>query len=281
VIADIPVSAITAAHIVEVLRPIWMEKNETARRVRGRIERVLNYAANPDDHGFRNPASLTERLKMALPKVKHQPKHHTSLPYDRIGAFMADLRQRESIAARALEFVILTAARTSEAVLATWDEFDTEGRLWTVPAGRMKAGKEHRVPLSDASIAVLDQMATIRQNEFVFPGMKPGRALSDMAMLKTLERMGHPDLTVHGFRSTFRDWAGERAKLDGVREAAEAALAHVVKDKTERSYARSDLFEKRKVLMAMWGQYCDTAPTNKHRKIVPLRGVNPALGPPR
>jgi integrase len=259
-IRDLPVSAITAAHIVEILRPIWRDKNATARRVRGRIEAVLDYAADPDDHGFRNPATLTARLKKALPKPQSKPEHLAALPYAEIAALMGKLRRRDGAAARALEFVILTAARTCEALGATWPEVDHAAKVWTIPAARMKARKSHRVPLSDPAIAVLEQMRAIEESDIIFPGIKAGRALSNAAMLAVLGRLGHSNLTVHGFRSTFRDWAGDRARLEGAREAAEAALAHVVKDKSERAYARSDLFEKRRVLMSMWSVFCDTLP---------------------
>lgn len=258
VIGDLPVNEINAAHIVKILKPIWIEKNETARRVRSRIEAVLDYAADVTDTGYSNPAALTERLKKALPKTRRRPEHHAALPYNEMASFMADLRTRESIAARALEFTVLTAARTTEVLEATWEEIDFDAKVWTISAERMKARKEHRVPLSDPAFAVVEYMFSIRQNDFIFPGMKPGRALSDMAMLKTLERLGRPDLTVHGFRSTFRDWATDQPlPISGIREVAEAALAHQLKDKTERAYARSDLFDKRRELMALWSTYCE------------------------
>jgi integrase len=274
-IGDVPFNAIMGAHIVEILRPIWIEKNETARRVRGRIEAVLDYAADPDDMAYRNPASLTAQLRKKLPRLPtaKRPKHHAALPYAKIGGFMTDLRQREAVAARALEFVILTAARTGEALLAKWSEIDVPGKVWTVPANRMKASKEHRVPLSDAAIAVLNQMLAVRQGDYIFPGLKSG-ALSNMAMLKTLERMGYSDLTVHGFRSTFRDWAGDRAKIEDAAAAAEAALAHVVKDKTERSYARSDLFERRQALMALWAQYCAATPAAGENNVIRMMSAS-------
>ena len=260
VIGNVAVTDVTAAHIVEILRPIWRDKHETARRVRGRIESVLDYAADPDDLAFRNPAALTARLKKALPKAQSKPEHHAALPYAEIGAFMAALCRRDGAAARALEFVILTAARTGEALGARWSEIDLRTKVWSVPARRMKTRKEHRVPLSDAAVALLEQMREVEESDFIFPGIKSGQPLSKAAMLATLARMGHSGITAHGFRSTFRDWAAEKAKLEGAREAAEAALAHVVKDKTERAYARSDLFEKRRALMAMWAQFCDALP---------------------
>jgi integrase len=256
VIGKLPIAAITAAHVVEILRPIWLEKNETARRIRGRIEAVLDYAANPDDLAYRNPASLTGQLRKKLPRLpaSRRPKHHAALPYSEIGRFMGELVDREGSAARALEFLILTATRTSETLLVRWDEIDFTAAVWTIPGARMKAGKAHRVPLSDAALGILKTMSETRESEFVFPGLKAGRPLSNMALLAVLDRMGRADVTAHGFRSTFRDWAGEHAKEP--REVAEAALAHVLKDKSEAAYARSDLLERRRPLMAKWAQYC-------------------------
>jgi integrase len=256
IIRKLPLAAITAAHVVEVLRPIWIEKNETARRVRGRIEAVLDYAANPDDLAYRNPAALTAQLRKKLPRLpaSRRPKHHAALPYSQIGRFMSDLVQREGSAARALEFLILTATRTSETLLARWDEIDLAGATWTIPGERMKAGKPHRVPLSDRALGVIKTMREVRESDFMFPGLKAGRPLSNMALLAVLDRMGRAEITAHGFRSTFRDWAGEHAKEP--REVAEAALAHVIKDKSEAAYARSDLLERRRPLMARWAKYC-------------------------
>jgi integrase len=256
VIGRLAPEAVTAAHIVDVLRPIWIEKNETARRVRGRIETVLDSAAGADDLTYNNPAKLTARLKGKLPKLakSRRKAHHAALPYSQIGRFMGELVHREGSAARALEFLILTATRTSETLLARWEEIDFTATVWTIPGERMKAGKPHRVPLSDGALGVLKTMREIREGDFVFPGLKAGRPLSNMALLAVLDRMGRADITAHGFRSTFRDWVGEHAKEP--REVAEAALAHVVKDKSEAAYARSDLLERRRPLMAKWAQYC-------------------------
>jgi integrase len=255
-IGDKPPVAITAEDVVEILRPIWIEKNETARRVRGRIETVLDYAAGADDLTYHNPAELTARLKGKLPKLakSRRKAHHAALPYSQIGQFMGALVHREGSAARALEFLILTATRTSETLLARWDEIDFTAAAWTIPGQRMKAGKPHRVPLSDAALGILKTMSEVRENEFVFPGLKAGRPLSNMALLAVLDRMGRSDITAHGFRSTFRDWAGELAREP--REVAEAALAHAIKDPSEAAYARSDLLERRRPLMAKWAQYC-------------------------
>jgi integrase len=256
IIGKLAPEAVTAVHIVDVLRPIWIEKHETARRVRGRIEVVLDYAAGADDLSYNNPAKLTGRLRGKLPKLSksRRPLHHAALAHLEIGRFMSGLRAREGTAARALEFAILTAARTTEVLLATWSEVDLTAKLWTLQAKRTKAHRQHRVPLSDAAVAVIKQMQAVRESDFIFPGSKDGRPLSNMALLAVLARMGRGDLTVHGFRSTFRDWAGEVAKEP--REVAEAALAHTIKDKSEAAYARSDLLERRRPLMAGWAQYC-------------------------
>jgi integrase len=270
-IGNLPLSAITAGHVVDILRPLWIEKHETARRLRGRIEAILDYAADPDEMAYRNPASLTAQLQKKLPRLpaSKRPKHHAALPYLEIGTFMADLRQRSATAARALEFLILTATRTSETLLSKWSEIDFGARLWTIPAERMKAGKPHRVPLSDAAVKILEEMQRVGQGAFVFSGMKPGRPLSNMALLTLLDRMNHAGITSHGFRSTFRDWAGEHAKI--AREVAEAALAHVIKDKSEAAYARSDLLERRRPMMALWAKYCGEAGAGE-RRVVPMRG---------
>jgi integrase len=276
-IGDTPVNQITATHVVAILEPIWKLKSETARRVRGRIEIVLDYVADPDDHAFRNPAALTERLKKALPKLKkRKPEHHAALPYPEIGHFMFELRERDAIAARALEFVILTAARTTEVLQAAWTEVDFEAAVWTIPADRMKAGKEHRVPLSPAAMAVLSGMARIRQNDLIFPGTKPGQPLSNMTMLKVLERLGYPDLTVHGFRSTFRDWAAERTNYPN--EVVEMALAHAIGNKVEKAYRRGDLFEKRRRLMDDWAAFCSMNSATEKGGVIPFRAAHQLPG---
>lgn len=255
VIGNLPVSAITASHIVEALRPIWTEKAETARRVRGRIEAVLDYAADPDDPTCRNPAALTPQLKKALPKLGkgHRPSRHPSLPYDEAPAFLTVLRgSGNGVATLALEFTILTAARTGEALGARWPEIDMRSAVWTVPAERMKAQRQHRVPLSAGALRVLERARGLHKGDVVFPS-RFDRPLSAGAMMALLKRMNRGDLTVHGFRATFRTWAAERTIFP--REVAEAALAHVVGDDTERAYQRGDLFEKRRTLMAEWGQF--------------------------
>jgi len=241
---------------MKFLDSIWTTKPETASRLRGRIELVLDWATV---RGFRkgeNPARWRGHLHKLLPprsKVR-KVEHHPALPYDEIAEFVAALRGYEGIAARALEFLILTATRTGEVIGAQWDEVEFKDKVWVVPAARMKAEREHRVPLSASAVAVLDQMQACRESEFIFPGGKRGRPLSNMAMLKLLKRMGRADLTTHGFRSTFRDWAAERTNFP--REVAEMALAHTVGDKAEAAYRRGDLFQKRRQLMDAWSRFC-------------------------
>jgi integrase len=269
VIGKLPAAAIDAPLVLKVLKPIWKIKRETASRLRGRIELVLDWARV---HGYRsgeNPARWKGNLKDALSSGTRDIKHHAALPYSEIGSLMAALRERHDRGARALEFTILTAARTGETLGATWSEIDLANKVWKIPATRMKAGREHRVPLTAAAIALLEHMQTIRDREFVFPGLKTGQPLSGLAMLMVLRRMGHDDLTVHGFRSTFRDWAAERTNFQ--REVVEMALAHRIGDQTEAAYWRGDLFEKRRRLMAMWADYCSTASTGE---VVPLRKLS-------
>jgi integrase len=257
VFGSLPVAAIDTALVVKVLDPIWSKKPETASRVRGRIEAVLDFATVRGYRVGENPARWKGHLKEALPALNRLRKveHHAALPYADINAFVADLRTREGGAAAALEFAILTAARTGEVIGARWSEIDLTARVWTIPATRMKTGVDHRVPLSEQALAVLRRAAATKVNDVVFYGQKRGRALSNMALLMMLRRMGRGDITVHGFRSTFRDWAAERTTVVG--EVAEASLAHAVANKVEAAYRRSDLFEKRRVLMQQWGAFCD------------------------
>jgi integrase len=266
-LGELPVSAIDAGLVVQVLDPIWAEKPETASRVRGRIEVVLDAATV---RGFRqgpNPAQWKGNLAHILPargKVR-KVEHHAALPFDDMPEFLAALRGREGTSARALEFAILTAARTGEALGARWGEIDLAAKLWTVPAERMKAGREHRVPLSEAALAVLDKarpLALTRDGEPdpaapVFPGPRRALPLSNMVLLMLLRRMGRTDLTAHGFRSTFSDWAAERTAYP--RETVEMALAHTVENRVERAYRRGDLFDKRRQLMDGWARFCEAA----------------------
>src|SRR5215472_11007170 len=270
VFGALPVAAIDVGLIMKAIEPIWTEKPETASRVRGRIESVLDWAAARGYRQGDNPARWRGHLENLLPnKSKVQRvEHHAALPYVEIAAFMAALREQEGIAARALEFAILTAARTGEVIGARWDEVDVAERLWVIPGERMKAGREHRAALSDAAIAVLEEMRAIRSGDYVFPGNRAGRPLSGMAMLMLLRRMGRGELTVHGFRSTFSDWYAERTAFPS--EVREMALAHVVGDKVEAAYRRGDLFEKRRQLAEAWAQFCTTMRPPDADKVVAI-----------
>jgi integrase len=265
----LPVREVDVALVTRVLEPIWTTKTETASRVRGRIEAILDWAKTKDYRSGENPARWRGHLENLLPKRSkvRRVAHHPALPYHEIGAFMAKLRNEEGVAARALEFLILCAARTSEVIDAVESEID--GSLWTVPAGRIKGGKAHRVPLSDRALQIVQQMKPMCDGAYVFPGGRKARPLSNNAMLKLLERMERSDLTVHGFRSTFRDWAAEQTNFP--REVAEMALAHVIDDKVEAAYRRGDLLEKRRQLMDAWARYCGTS--GQSGNIVPIRGV--------
>jgi integrase len=251
----LPVQSIDVGLVIKALEPIWSSKPETASRVRGRIEAVLDWAAARDFRDADNPARWKGRLDKLLPRPSkvRAVQHHAALPYPEIGVFIEALRERPATAARALEFAILTAARTGEVLGARWIEIDLKAKIWTIPASRMKSGREHRVPLSKAALAVLQEMESLRQNDRVFPGDRQDR-LSDMALLMLLRRMNRSDLTAHGFRSTFRDWAAERTNFPS--EVVEMALAHAVSDKVEAAYRRGDLFEKRRKLMDAWASYC-------------------------
>jgi integrase len=259
IFGSLPVQAVDVGLVMKALEPIWTAKPETASRVRGRVESVLDWAISRGYRQGENPARWRGHLENLLPKKSkvRRVEHHAALPYREVAAFLAELRQQEGVAARALEFAILTAARTGEVIGAKWSEIDFEAGLWGVPAERMKGGREHRVPLSEATVAVLDAMKTIRHGDYVFPGGRAGRPISNMAMTMTLRRMGRGELTVHGFRSTFRDWAAERTGFPA--EAAEMALAHVVSDKVEAAYRRGDLFQKRRQLMDGWAKFCAAA----------------------
>ena len=257
---DLPVSAIGTAHVLAALEPIWQKKAETATRVRGRVEAVLNYAATREWRAGENPARWRGHLSNLLPaRAAVAPvEHHAALPWAEVGAFMVALRQQAGVSARALEFAILTAARSGEVLGATWGEFDLAEKLWTIPAGRMKAKKEHRVPLTASALAILADIGKLRTDREaaapVFPGATKGRPLSVMALTMVLRRMKRGDVTPHGFRSTFRDWVGEHTAFP--REIAEAALAHVVANKTEAAYSRGDALDKRRAMMAAWATFC-------------------------
>lgn len=262
--------ALDREHYKHPGKSIWMAIPETANRVRGRIENVLNWATTRGYREGENPARWRGHLKNALPErgqIK-RVEHHPAMPYSELPTFMASLADREGVAARALEFTILTAARTGEVIGATWDEIDLEGKVWTVPAGRMKASKEHRVPLSDRACEILGSLPREKNNPFVFIGARAS-GLSNMAMASVLKRMDRNDVTVHGFRSTFRDWAAERTGYQN--HIVEMALAHTIGSAVERAYRRGDMFAKRTRLMNDWSQYCsDPASVGK---VVPLRSA--------
>ncbi len=271
IIGDLPLQLIDTTLVMKVIEPIWSEKPETAYRLRGRIETVLDWATVRGYRQGENPARWRGHLDKLLParsKVR-KTRHHNALPYAELPGFMVKLREQDGIAARALEFTILTAARTGETIGAKRSEIDVKNKIWIVPAERMKAGKEHRVPLSDRAIEILESVNedTSDQESFVFPGRGFGGPLSNMAMLKLLQRMGRDDLTVHGFRSTFRDWAAEKTSF--ANEVIEMALAHAIDDKTEAAYRRGDLFEKRCKLTDAWAAYCKMSPLENN--ILPLR----------
>lgn len=253
---DLLVSQIDTGLVLQALEPIWSTKPETASRLRGRIENILDWARVRGFRDGENPARWRGHLDKLLPRRSKvaMVKHHPALPYTAIGGFMSKLRTEEGMAARALEFIILSAARTNEAIGATWDEIDLDQAVWTIPAGRMKARRPHRVPLSAPAVALLRTLKAQRLNDFVFAGMKKDKPLSNMACLALLERMGQASITVHGFRSTFRDWAYEQTNFP--REIVEAALAHTLKDKAEAAYRRGEALEKRAALMGAWASFC-------------------------
>jgi integrase len=251
-----PVDIIGTDDVLAVLKPIWTTKAETASRVRGRIEKILDAAKAKGFRQGENPARWRGHLDHLLPKpLKLARGHHTAMPYEKVSAFIANLRKREAIAALALELCILTAARSGEILGMRWPEIDLDKKVWTVPAERMKAGREHRVPLSLRAVAILRQLEKAKTSAFVFAGFKRNRPLSNMAMEMMLRRMKLSEITVHGFRSSFRDWAGNVSSFP--RELVETALAHVIGDKAEQAYRRSDSLEKRRKLMEAWAQYCE------------------------
>lgn len=250
----LPVDQITTAHVLDALRPIWTAKPETADRTRGRIERVLNAAKAQGYRDGENPAQWRGHLVNLLPKRARLPKrHHAAMDYRDVPAFLTRLRAQAGMGARALEFTILTAARSGEALGARWSEIDLAAKVWKIPAERMKAGRPHNVPLSSAAAALLAELEAGRTCDVVFPGQKLGRPLSGMAMEMVLRRM-EVEETVHGFRSSFRDWAGNETPYP--RDLAETALAHVIGDKAEQAYRRSDALERRRVMMEDWARHC-------------------------
>lgn len=252
VIGDLPVAEVATAHVLSILEPIWKAKPETASRVRGRMETVLDSAKARGYRQGENPARWRGHLAQILPaRTRLSRGHHKALAYEDVPAFAGALRARTAVAALALEFTILTAARSGEAIGARWSEVDLDKAVWTVPAERMKAGKEHRVPLSPRALEILESLRPLG-SEWLFPGAAGGK-LSGMAMTMLMRRM-KVDATVHGFRSAFRDWAAERTGY--AHEVAEMALAHTIGNKVERAYRRGDLFDKRRRLMDDWAAWC-------------------------
>jgi integrase len=258
IIGALPVADVDTDLVVKVLTPIWTTRTETATRVRGRIESILDWATVSRFRQGDNPARWRGHLEnlLANPNKVAPVKNHPALPWRETPAFMVRLAQCRGVAARAAEFAILTAARSGEVRGATWDEVDLEARLWTVPAERMKAGKEHRVPLSGAAMALL--AAIPRRDGLIFAGRSGSAALSDMSLTAVLRRLGRSDITIHGFRSSFRDWCAEAVGNSFSREVCEHALAHSLPDRVEAAYRRGDLLDKRVVLMQAWADYCGT-----------------------
>ncbi len=255
----LPVDKVGTEDVLRVLTPIWLERHETASRTRGRIEAVLDAAKAQGHRTGENPARWKGHLEHLLPKrSKLSRGHFAAMPYSDVPAFMEQLRGVDTASARALEFAILTAARSGEVYGATWGEIDLDAKVWTIPAARMKAAREHRIPLCDRAVAILQKLAEAKISAFVFPGRRAGQPLSHVAMAKVIDRLGVEDATVHGFRSAFRDWTGNETHHP--REVAEAALAHVVGDAAEQAYRRGDALEKRRALMQAWAQYCEPAP---------------------
>ena len=269
-----PVDTIKTEDILKIISPIWTTKTETAKRVQGRIENVLDYAAALEYCEPMHPARWKGHLDKLLPKPAKVKKirHHPAMPYNKLPAFMVELSSNESISALALQFLILTATRTKEVLQATHKEIDLKGRTWTIPAERMKAEKEHRVPLSNEAISILEAAPQIQNNPYIFAGMREGKPLSNMAMLQLMRGMEYGvngtrgAYVPHGFRSSFRDWEGEVSSFP--RDVAEMALAHTIENKTEAAYRRGDLFAKRSKMMQAWANFCGLQPT---ASVTPIR----------
>lgn len=272
IVGEMPIKNVDTALVLRILEPIWTTKTETASRLRSRLENILDWATT---HGYRtgdNPARWKGHLENLLPKPSKVRKveHHAALPYSQMNTFMKALRQHDSISALALEFLVLTAARTSEVIAATWDEIDLKEKVWTIPASRMKAEREHSVPLSSRCIEILNKAAIMRQSDFLFPGSRTNKGLSNAAMDKLLQVTLNYDYTVHGFRSSFRDWAGECTNYP--RDLCEMALAHTIKDKTEAAYRRGEMLEKRRRMMDDWQKFCNTV-TDVGSDAIPIRKI--------
>jgi len=273
VIGAKPVDEVNTEDILKILQPIWNSKTETAKRVQGRIENILDFAAARKWRDPMNPARWRGHIDKLLPKPGRVKKvtHHSAMPYDDLPSFMAELRGNDCPSSKALQLLILTATRTGELIGATWDEIDLEAGIWTIPPERMKAKREHRIPLSDPALEIVDNIPRTVGNPYLFPGTKYGKHLSNMAMLQLMRGMGYGvkgergPYVPHGFRSAFRDWAGETTAFPN--HVLEMALAHTIKNKAEAAYRRGDLFEKRRALMGAWAGWCGKA----QGVVVPLR----------
>jgi integrase len=253
--------------VLKVLQPIWTKIPETAARLRGRIENILDAAKAKGYRSGENPATWRGHLKTLLPARQRLTRgHHAAMPYDDLPEFLSLLRAKQATAAHALELCILTATRSGEILNAQWSEFDLKKAIWTIPAIRMKAGHEHRIPLTSRAVAILKSLHKVPHNDHVFPGNARGKPLSSMAMSMLLRRMGNAEITVHGFRSTFRDWASEQTSFP--HETCEHALAHRISDKAEAAYRRGDQFEKRRKLMEAWAAFCGQ---RRSAKVIPLK----------
>ena len=251
------VDEITPEHVLAALQPIWTAKPETASRLRGRVEQILDYAKAKKHRDGDNPAAWKGNLKHLLPAQNATKEHHASMPYSEVPDFVSLLRSRADQSCRALEFLILCGGRTNEITGARWEEIDTEGQIWTVPAERMKTGKPHLVPLSKRAVEILTEAKDGQVNDFVFPGLKKGQPISNGTMDRLLERLGYKHYTVHGFRSSFRDFAGDKTEAEW--EVAEASLSHQVGNKVSQAYRRSSALEKRRTLMERWAKHCSIA----------------------
>tara|TARA_R110000787_G_scaffold79597_4_gene173958 strand:+ start:159 stop:1031 length:873 start_codon:yes stop_codon:yes gene_type:complete len=252
-----PIETVTTEHVLSILQPIWQAKHETAKRLQGRMERIFAAAKAQGAYDGQNPSQWQGHLKMLLVAPKLEKKPHKAMPYADVPNYLALLREKETMAAYALRFLIATAARSGEAREAKWSEINLAERVWTISAGRMKAGKEHQVPLSGDAMAVLNLVSEARRSDFVFEGLAAGKPISEAAVRKLLKESAPDGVTTHGFRSSFRDWVGEETSFS--REVAELALAHRFGDATERAYRRGTALEKRRALMDAWANYCDCA----------------------
>ncbi len=260
IIGEMPIHLVDRGHIMRILDPIWRTKTETAKKLRGRLESILDWATVQDYRKGENPARWKGHLDKLLPKPSEvsKVKHFPALPYQQIYSFMEELRQREAPSALALRLIILTACRSGEIRGAVWPEVDLDAATWTIPADRMKAGKEHVIPLCPEAVSILQSLPRMANSDYLFSSAKSGKPLSDVVFKKLMERMERTGITTHGFRSTFRDWAAEQTSFP--REVIENALAHQLKDKAEAAYFRSNLLDKRRELMNQWGEYARRSP---------------------